>query len=46
MSAKLLGLGFSQAIHFNTDEANARYCQGRGDGLHMPPTLHLMRAIV
>jgi methyltransferase (TIGR00027 family) len=46
MIAKLLGLGFSHAIHFSPDDANARYCDGRRDGLHMPSHLHLMRAFV
>ena len=41
-----LSLGFSQAIHFSPDDANARYCEGRRDGLRMPSHLHLMRAIV
>jgi methyltransferase (TIGR00027 family) len=46
MIAKLLSLGFSQAIHFSPDAANERYCRDRRDGLHMPSHLHLMRAIV
>jgi O-methyltransferase involved in polyketide biosynthesis len=46
MIAKLLGLGYSQAIHFSPADANARYCLGRRDGLHVPEHLHLMRAIV
>jgi methyltransferase (TIGR00027 family) len=46
MIAKLLGLGFTQAIHFSPEAANARYCRGRRDGLQMPKHLHLMRAIV
>jgi methyltransferase (TIGR00027 family) len=46
MIAKLLGFGFSQAIHFSPEAANERYCRDRRDGLRMPKHLHLMRAVV
>lgn len=46
MTAKVRNLGFSDAIHFSPDEANARYCVGRRDGLAMASHLHLLRAVV
>ena len=46
MIAKALRLGFSQAIHFSSEEANQRYCAGRRDGLWLPAGTQMLRAII
>jgi methyltransferase (TIGR00027 family) len=46
MIAKLRGLGFTEVVHLSADAAQARYCEGRRDGLTMPTHLHLLRAVV
>jgi methyltransferase (TIGR00027 family) len=39
-------LGFAEALDLSPKEANTRYFSGRTDGLHVPPTSHLMSARV
>jgi methyltransferase (TIGR00027 family) len=46
VEAKLQRIGFSKAMDFSTEDAQARYFQGRHDGLSADPSFHLMRAII
>jgi O-methyltransferase involved in polyketide biosynthesis len=39
-------LGFAEVSDFGPDEAEARYFSGRADGLRLPASEHLMRALV
>ena len=46
VEANLHRIGFSKAMDLLTEDAQARYFQGRRDGLSADPSFHLMRAIV
>jgi methyltransferase (TIGR00027 family) len=44
LAARLRALGFTQVWDIGPDEAGARYCAGRTDGLRVYPHMHLMKA--
>jgi methyltransferase (TIGR00027 family) len=46
LANKLKSMGFSKVSHFSTDAANARYFQGRRDGLEVSRLEQMMRAVV
>lgn len=46
LASKLTAMGFSKVIHFSADAANARYFQGRRDGLKASRLEQMMKAIV
>jgi methyltransferase (TIGR00027 family) len=46
MRAHLAQLGYRSSIHLSTEEAQARYFQGRGDGLRVPAMAQLLVATV
>lgn len=46
MTRRLEELGFTHATDFGADEANARYCGQRSDGLRISELLHLAKASV
>jgi methyltransferase (TIGR00027 family) len=44
LAARLRALGFTQVWDIGPEEADARYCAGRTDGLRVYPHMHLMKA--
>ena len=44
--ARVRALGFTQVWDIGSEEANARYCAERTDGLRVYPHMHLMKARV
>jgi methyltransferase (TIGR00027 family) len=46
LAARLWALGFTQVWNIGPEEADARYCAGRTDGLRVYPYMHLMKARV
>ncbi len=46
LATQVLELGFTQVWDVGPEEADARYCAGRADGLRVYPHMHLMKARV
>jgi methyltransferase (TIGR00027 family) len=46
LATRVLELGFTQIWDVGPEEADARYCAGRMDGLRVHPHMHLMKARV
>lgn len=46
LAARVRDLGFTQVWDVGPEEADARYCAGRTDGLRVYPHMHLMKARV
>jgi methyltransferase (TIGR00027 family) len=46
LAADLAGVGLALVEHLHTEDAQARYCGGRADGLRVTPHFHLVHARV
>jgi hypothetical protein len=46
LRARVHDLGFTRVAHLSAAETNARYCDGRSDGMRMPPYIGFISATV